>query len=79
MNRSARPVIVTAHGSDERTARALRDGAAGVIGKPFNPEDMAAPVREERFDGWLATSGASGADTSTGMIRTMSRPAVPGP
>ncbi len=30
-------VIVTADDSDESTAQALREGAAGVIGKPFRP------------------------------------------
>ncbi|MHC4199314.1 MAG: response regulator [Planctomycetota bacterium] len=41
-------VIVTADTSDERVARALREGADGVIGKPFRPEVIAAMVREKR-------------------------------
>ena len=50
-------VIVTADASDERIARALREGAAGVIGKPFRPEVIAAMVREKRSHGRRVTSG----------------------
>jgi two-component system chemotaxis response regulator CheY len=52
-------VIVTADVSDERIARALREGAAGVIGKPFRPEVIAAMVREERSHDGRVTSGRS--------------------
>ena len=40
-------VIVTADESAEIAARAVREGAAGVIGKPFQPEVIAALVRKE--------------------------------
>jgi two-component system chemotaxis response regulator CheY len=50
-------VIVTADASDERIVRALREGAAGVIGKPFRPEVIAAMVREKRSHGRCVTSG----------------------
>jgi two-component system chemotaxis response regulator CheY len=66
-------IIVTADTSDERAARALREGAAGVIGKPFRPEVIAALVRKKRLHGRRATSGALGVDTVTGMIQTMTR------
>ncbi len=69
-------VIVTADDSDESTARALREGAAGVIGKPFRPEDMAALVRRCRLHGRHATSGAFKTDTITRMARAMSRSAA---
>ncbi|MHC5058570.1 MAG: response regulator, partial [Planctomycetota bacterium] len=48
-------VIVTADTSDERVARALREGADGVIGKPFRPEVIAAMVREKRSHGRRVT------------------------
>ncbi len=48
-------VIVTADTSDERIARALREGADGVIGKPFRPEVIAAMVREKRSHGRRVT------------------------
>ena len=66
-------VIVTADESDESTARALREGAAGVIGKPFQPEVIADLVRRCRSHGRRATSGAFKTDTVTRMIRAMSR------
>jgi two-component system chemotaxis response regulator CheY len=66
-------VIVTAEESGESTARALREGAAGVIGKPFQPEDIAALVRKKRSHGRRATSGAFKADAITRMVQAMSR------
>ena len=63
-------VIVTADESDESTARALREGAAGVIGKPFQPEVIAALVRRRRY-----TSGVFKTDTVTRMVQAMSRSA----
>ncbi len=41
-------VIVTADDSGESTAQALREGAAGVIRKPFQPEAIARLVRRKR-------------------------------
>lgn len=69
-------VIVTADESDESTARALREGAAGVIGKPFQLEVMAALVRRCRSHGRRAMSGAFKTDTITRMARAMSRSAA---
>lgn len=40
-------VIVTADGSDERTTQALSEGAAGVLSKPFRPEDIVRLVSEQ--------------------------------
>ena len=70
-------VIMTADESDERTARALREGAAGVIGKPFRPEVIAALIREKRSSGRRVTSSGFSTDAVTGMIQTMSRPERP--
>ncbi len=66
-------MIVTADTSDEKAARALREGAAGVIGKPFRPEVIAALVREKRPYGRRVTSSGFSTDTVTGMVQTMSR------
>ncbi len=68
-------MIVTADQSDESTARALREGAAGVIGKPFEPEVMAALVRRRRAHGRRATSGVFRTDTVTRMVLAMARSA----
>jgi two-component system chemotaxis response regulator CheY len=65
--------VVTADGSDDAVRQALSEGAAGVIGKPFRPEDIAAIVRERRSKGKGATSSAFKTDTVVGMIRAMSR------
>ncbi len=70
-------VIVTADTSGEDTARALREGAAGVIGKPFRPETIAALVREKRSYGRRVTSSGFSTDTVTSMLKTMLRPAGP--
>ncbi|MHC5057857.1 MAG: response regulator [Planctomycetota bacterium] len=68
-------VIVTEDVSDERVARALREGAAGVIGKPFQPEAIADLVRRKRAQGRSATSSLFRTDTVTRMVQTMSRSA----
>ncbi len=68
-------MIVTADESDENTARALREGAAGVIGKPFRPEVIAALVRRRHTHGRRATSGVFKTDTVTRMVLAMSRSA----
>ncbi len=68
-------VIVTADESGEPAARALREGAAGVIGKPFQPEVIAALIRRRYAHGRRATSGVFKTDTITRMVQTMSRPA----
>ena len=39
-------IIVTGDESDESTAQALREGADGVIGKPFRPEVIVDLVRK---------------------------------
>ncbi len=70
-------IIVTADTSDERAARALREGAAGVIGKPFQPDVIAALVRKKWSHGRRATSGVMKVDTIVGMIQTMSRSELP--
>jgi len=67
-------VIVTADESDESTAQALREGAAGVIGKPFQPEVFASIVRKRRLHGRRATSGMFKTDAIARTIRTMTRP-----
>lgn len=72
-------VVVTADESDESTARALREGAAGVIGKPFRPEVIADIVRRRRSGGSRVASSAFKTDTITRMIRTMSRSARDAP
>ncbi len=68
-------VIVTADESDESTARALREGAAGVIGKPFEREVIAALVRRRLTHGRRATSGVFKTDTVTRMVQSLSRSA----
>ncbi len=65
-------VIVTADESDETAARAVREGAAGVIGKPFRPEVIAALIRRRRLHGRRATSCVFRTDTITRMVRAMS-------
>ncbi len=67
-------VIVTADESSESTAQALREGAAGVISKPFRPEAIADFVRRRRSGGRRATSSVFKTDVIAKMIRTMSRP-----
>jgi len=71
-------VVVTADESDESTAQALREGAAGVIGKPFRPEVIVDLVRKRCSHGRRATSSIFKTDTIAKMIRTMSRPARQG-
>ena len=68
-------VIVTGDEWGERTAQAVREGAAGVIGKPFRPEVIAALVRRRRSHGRRATSGVFRTDTITRMVEAMSRSA----
>ncbi len=68
-------VIVTADETDESTARALREGAAGVIGKPFDREVIAALVRRRRAHGRRATSGVFKTNTVTRMVQSLSRSA----
>ena len=71
-------VIVTADESDESTAQALREGAAGVIGKPFQPEVITALVRRRRSQGRRSTSAVFRTNAIAKMIRTMTRPARTG-
>ena len=71
-------VIVTADESDESTAQALREGAAGVIGKPFQPELITALVRRRRSQGKRATSAVFKTNAIAKMIRTMTRTVRPG-
>ena len=68
-------VIVTADESDESTAQALREGAAGVIGKPFQSEVIRALVRRRRSQGRRTTSAVFKTNAIAKMIRTMTRPA----
>lgn len=65
-------VIVTGDEWGERTAQAMREGAAGVIGKPFRPEVIAALVRRRRSHGRRATSGVFRTDTITRMVEAIS-------
>jgi two-component system chemotaxis response regulator CheY len=65
-------VIVTGDEWGERTAQAMREGAAGVIGKPFRPEVIAALVRRRRSHGRRATSGVFRTDTITKMVDVIS-------
>lgn len=51
-------VIVTADESDERIQQALREGAAGVIGKPFLPEEMSALIHSHDSPGRRARPAA---------------------
>jgi two-component system chemotaxis response regulator CheY len=69
-------VIVTADESDVSIEQALREGAAGVIGKPFQPEVIVDLVRKRRSHGKRATSSAFKTDTITKMVRSMSRSAL---
>jgi len=66
-------VVVTADDSDEITAQALREGAAGVIGKPFPPEMIAALVRTRKPKGRRTTSAVFKTSSISKMIRTMTR------
>ncbi len=68
-------VVVTADRSDERTAQALRQGAAGVVGKPFEPELIVNLLRKRGSRGRRATSSVFKTEHITGMIRSMSRSA----
>lgn len=65
-------VIVTADESDERTAQALREGAAGVLGKPFEREAMLDLVRWQHSGGRPTTSCRFKTGAITRIIRTMS-------
>ena len=69
-------IVVTADQANEATDQALREGAAGVIGKPFQPEAIAALVRKRHAHGRRATSSAFKTDTITEMLRSMSRSAL---
>ncbi|MHC4200323.1 MAG: response regulator [Planctomycetota bacterium] len=66
-------VVVTADESGASTEQALREGAAGVIGKPFRPEVIADFVRRRHSHGRRATSAIFKTDNIAKMIRTMSR------
>lgn len=68
-------VIVTADMSDAAIEQALREGAAGVIGKPFQPEVIVDLVRKRCAHGRRATSSMFKTDVITKMIGTMSRSA----
>ncbi len=68
-------IIVTADESDESTEQALREGAAGVVGKPFRPEAVRSLVHKRRAGGRGATSSIFKTDNIAKMIRTMSRSA----
>lgn len=68
-------VLVTADESGASTEQALREGAAGVIGKPFRPEVIADFVRRRRAHGRRATSALFRTDNIAKMMRTMSRSA----
>jgi two-component system chemotaxis response regulator CheY len=65
-------VIVTADESDERTAQALREGAAGVLGKPFERDALLDLVRRQHPQGRPTTSRRFKTGAITRMIRTMS-------
>ncbi len=69
-------VIVTADESDVSIEQALREGAAGVVGKPFQPEVIVDLVRKRRSHGDRVTSSAFKTDTITRMVRSMSRSAL---
>ncbi len=71
-------VIVTADESDAAIEQALREGAAGVIGKPFRPEVIVDLVRKRCLHGKRATSAMFKTDAIAKMIRTLSRSARQG-
>ncbi len=68
-------IIVTADESDASTEQALREGAAGVIGKPFQPEVIAALIKKKRSHGRRATSATYKSEVITSMVRSISRSA----
>ncbi len=68
-------IVVTADEANEAADQALREGAAGVIGKPFRPEVIAALVHRRSVHGRRATSSVFRTDTIARMARSMSRSA----
>ncbi len=66
-------VVVTADESSASIEQALREGAAGVIGKPFKPEVIVDLVRRRRLHGRRATSATFKTDVIARTIRTMTR------
>ncbi len=65
-------IIVTADESGERTAQALREGAAGVLGNPFGREALLSLVRRQCSSGRPITARRFRTGAITRMIRTMS-------
>ncbi len=66
-------IIVTADETSASVQQALREGAAGVVGKPFRPEVIANIIRKRRLHGRRATSGTFKTDVIAKTIRTMTR------
>ncbi len=66
-------VIVTADETDAAIEQALREGAAGVIGKPFQPEVIVDLVRRRRSHGKRVTSAMFKTNSIAKTIRTMTR------
>ncbi len=62
-------ILVTADVSDARARQAVREGAAGIVGKPFRAEEIAALVRRRALHGRRATSSVFGTDSIARMMR----------
>ncbi len=71
-------IVVTADESSVSVEQALREGAAGVVGKPFQPEVIVDLVRKRRSHGKRATSAVFKTNTIAKAIRTMTRPSRQG-
>ncbi len=66
-------VVVTADESSVSVEQALREGAAGVVGKPFQPQVIVDLVRKRRLHGKRATSAMFKTNAIAKTIRTMTR------
>lgn len=66
-------VIVTADVTDESAAQALREGAADLIGKPFQARTIVDLVRSRDSSARRTTPAVFKTDAIARMIRTMTR------
>jgi CheY-like chemotaxis protein len=64
-------IIVTADETSSSVEQALREGAAGVVGKPFPPGVIASIVRRRRSHGRRATSAMFRTDAIARSIRAI--------